>query len=472
MNDSSTQFLTAMLTNNDFCATVTQKSATDPSSLESFLSGQDMAIDPDDLARTRQNLAETDIRLWAGVYTFNSPESLKDKKLKITPKTGTATMDDTSITITHVDKNEFSWLYQGNTIQVTFSDHIDDDGSVAANTFAGKMTIPPANPDGASTEKNVDGEQILYSEDIPWHELQGLEQAALIATLIGVLPVIYSVGKWIKKKCASPEVADRFEHAQRDAEALEMRNLGDYGKQQLNGAKDVFMREFKTHFSTRARNIVQDEDIPGDGVDARVDQVTETLNGEVRDYLKTKLRELVREPIIAALRAQTGFEGIDGVFQIRDEVLDAQIDGLVESARVQLDASHYLRDCVRSGVQDARIHRLRTQATEIVRRKTENSQAQEENRGALADNATEISRLQEQLAQCEEAEDRERIRAQIRTAEETKAQLEETRDGLAEQQQNLEDESARNRENTDSAQEDQSAADQQTDRKAHDIHFE
>lgn len=171
----------------------------DPQKLTSWASDSGYDATPEGIEEVMASLhsAEgTDIRLWGGVYEISAPAALDGKKLKVSTKTGRVTLEGTPLDIRVEAADRIAWDAAGKTYDITFAEHVRDDGQVDPNTFAGTITTPAVDGSSSPTTETIEGNQVLYDPAKDWHEIKEITQFGLI---IGVLSGLVTLGMAVRE---------------------------------------------------------------------------------------------------------------------------------------------------------------------------------------------------------------------------------------------------------------------------------
>jgi hypothetical protein len=364
--NQAVDFLNNFLSNDDFSMNCIQQMYEDPSGVTDYIRSQGFDFDGSDLMTAFQNQMDFDIRMWAGIYKFNEPQDYTTKKLRILAKEGKICLDDSELDIKSEGNKTFTFKTGENTIKLTFSEHTNDDGSVAPNTFQGKIEIPQKEPQSILID--IQGEQIVYKEDVSWGVLEILGLISAILTVIGAPLMIKGFIDCCKRETHSSaviELTERFDGI-RDSLVREVQNrLNQQADHRLQTDKDAVVTEIRDYIVNRAFQLAQDPNISGMQINDQVKAISQNSQKEIEEYIENRIKLRYSVNLTQDLEQMRLLGDMSTIFGVKDSIVQEVVGQLNRRVIDGLNGEEFVINCIRAGVLDGHDHFLRQHAQEV-----------------------------------------------------------------------------------------------------------
>lgn len=408
--NQASQFLNEILSNDDFSMNCTQQMYADPTGVADYIKKQGYELDGDDLIAAYQTESNDDIYLWTGIYQFNKPEDYKVKKLKIVAKEQKVFLDNSELDVTSQGNKTFMFQTGGNTVTITFSEHINDNGTVAPNTFQGKIEIPQSEP--PSKFEDIQGEQIVYEEKgTPWDVLAVIGFASAIATLLGIPLMLKGYRDCCQRdthSAAMIEMTERFDRIRNDL----IREAGNRLDQQADGIlerdRDAVVQEVGRHIIDQATRQAKDPNISKLPLEQQVARITQDSQRETADYIRDRIRNRYSITVTQNLEEIPLIGDMSTILNVKENIIQDEIDRLNKRVVDGLAAQEFTVNCIRAGVLEGHYRYLRDHAQEIQEQQTRLAEQQRKTRGEYDAANQRIADITEELRSPDLTEERRR----------------------------------------------------------------
>ncbi|QDG52927.1 hypothetical protein FIV42_19925 [Persicimonas caeni] len=376
-----------------------------------------------------------DISIWGGVYEVEAPQRFEDKKLTVFTKSQRVELDGKKVDYTVEASNKIRWQNTaGETFEITFLDHFDDQGRPAANTFEGTITTPASKPKAKPTVVDFKGTMVVFEEEEHWHELAETEQAVMVIALIGSISgVLIGIAGLLKGTKAGNAISESFNKGReklRERARERAIDAADPDAEMWDEATADLDREARQEINrelTKNRRNYKDLD---------VNEIAENLPDSVTEAFEARFKERFWEVARSRIEAELG--GISKLIdvdsykeQVLEQYADAKIDAMLDGA------DGYFESVKRATAAEFK--------AEIFRRDYE-AKAREVQEATMARDATgsEIESRQDRVDEIEEQLDDESLPDDTREElEREKAELEQEisdkQDELDQQEDDLAD---------------------------------